>query len=288
MIRQLLDFVKDCGAMRHDALDRRRRHPTGGGRRGCATSVAVAHTLRLRAAPPDGRAAIDIPVAKGEAMHRSRHCQRTLFGLLLGGLGACASAGSRTDLGSELGKDVAASAQSDERTLAILHRSDVGEISAGMVAQERATDPAVKAFAVMMVSEHTKLDEQGNRLAQQINAAATLPDSTLQGILSADSAALRLTAEPAAFDRTYIAQQVAAHQRTLDVIDVGLKNSTHAEVKTALESQVRPAVARHLAMARQIQGRLSGSTASRGVTSGTSAGSVTESTTDSSAAPKKP
>ena len=221
-------------------------------------------------------------------MHRSRKRQRTILCLLLGGLGACAPAGSRTELGAALGKDVAASAQSDERTLAILHRSDVGEISAGTVAQERATDPAVKAFAVMMVSEHTKLDEQGNALAQQINASATLPDSTLQGILSADSAALKLTANLAAFDPTYMAQQVASHQRTLDVIDVGLKHSTHAEVKTALESQVRPVVARHLAMARQIQSRLAGSTASRGVTSGTSAGSVMESTTDSSAAPRKP
>ena len=116
-------------------------------------------------------------------MFRSHQCPRTIFFLLLGGLGACASAGSP----AAQANDLASGATSDERTLAILHRSDVGEISAGTVAQERATDPAVKAFAVMMVSEHTRLDEQGNRLAQQIHAAATLPDSTLPGLLSADS-----------------------------------------------------------------------------------------------------
>ena len=217
-------------------------------------------------------------------MHQSRQCQRTIFFLLVGGLGACASAASNTAQSA----DLAASATSDERTLAILHRSDVGEISAGMVAQQRATDPSVKAFAVMMVSEHTKLDEQGNRLAQQINAAATLPDSTLPGILSADSMALHTTADLAAFDRTYIAQQVAAHQRTLAVVDAGLSHAKDAQVKAALESQVRPAIARHLAQARQIQSRLAGSTASRRTTTGTSAGSVTESPADSSSGTKKP
>ena len=217
-------------------------------------------------------------------MHRSRQRQRTVFLLLLGGLGACASSGSNTAQSA----DLAASAQSDEKILAILHRSDVGEISAGMTAQQRATDPAVKAFAVMMVSEHTRLDEQGNRLAQQLHASSALPDSTLPGILSADSTALRLADNGAAFDRTYMAQQVAAHQRTLEVVDAGLRNAKDAQVKTALDSLVRPAVARHLAQARQIQSRLAGSTASRGMTRGTSAGSVTESPADSSTAPKKP
>jgi putative membrane protein len=216
-------------------------------------------------------------------MYRSRQCQRTIFFLLLGGLGACASAGSSATRSA----DLAASAQSDERILAILHRSDVGEISAGRVAQERAVDPAVKAFATMMISEHTRLDEEGNRLAQQIHASAVLPDSTLPGILSADSAALHLARDGAEFDRTYMTQQVAAHQRTLEVVDAGLPKAKDAQVKTALESQVRPAVARHLAMAQQIQGRLAGSTASRGVRSGTSAGSVTESPADSSTT-KKP
>jgi len=226
-------------------------------------------------------------------MYRSGHCQRTIFFLLLGGLGACASAGSNAAQSA----DLAASAQSDERILAILHRSDVGEISAGTVAQQRALDPAVKGFATMMISEHTRLDEQGNRLAQQIHASSTLPDSTLPGILSADSTALRLAKDGAEFDRTYMAQQVAAHQRTLAVVDAGLPNAKDAQVKTALESQVRPAIARHLAMARQIQSRLAGSTATRGpttdmrrpgATTSTSGGSVTESPTDSSTSPKKP
>jgi putative membrane protein len=228
-------------------------------------------------------------------MHRSQRRQRTIFFLLLGGLGACASAGSPAAESSQLARNV----QNDDQILAVLHTSDVGEIAAGTYAQEHATDPSVKAFAMMMVSEHTKLDEEGNRLAQQIRATSTLPDSTLPQILRADSAALRAAPAGATFDRTYISQQVAAHQRTLDVVDASLPIAKNADLKTALQSQVRPAVSRHLAQARQIQARLGSSTMSRGMTSprdstmrartttGTSAGSVTESPTDSSAT-KKP
>jgi len=229
-------------------------------------------------------------------MYRTQRRQRTIFFLLFGGLGACASTGSSATQSAGL----AATAQSDERTLAILHRSDVGEIAAGMMAQERATDPSVKAFAMMMVSEHTKLDEEGNRLAQQIHASSVLPDSTLPQIMRSDSVALRTAQDGPAFDRAYIAQQVAAHQRTLEVVDAGLTKATDPQVKTALQSQVRPAVVRHLAQARQIQTRLNGSTASRGLnppsdsakrpgtTTNMSGGSVTESPADSSATPKKP
>jgi putative membrane protein len=229
-------------------------------------------------------------------MYRSQPRQRTIFILLLGGLGACASTGSPAAESAQ----IATSVRSDEQILAVLHASDVGEIAAGTMAQERATDPSVKAFAMMMVSEHTKLDEQGNALAQKLHASSTLPDSTLPQILRADSAALRAAPAGAQFDRTYISQQVAAHQRTLDVVDASLPITKNAELKTALQSQVRPAVARHLSQARQIQTRLAGSTASRGLNppsdsarrpgtmTNTSGGSVTESPTDSSAAPKKP
>jgi predicted outer membrane protein len=59
-----------------------------------------------------------------------------------------------------------------------------------------------------------------------------------------------------AFDRAYIAQQVTAHARTLAIVDAAIARGTQAELKTALQSQVRPSVAQHLQMAQQIQQRL--------------------------------
>ncbi|MDF1502762.1 DUF4142 domain-containing protein [Roseisolibacter sp. H3M3-2] len=61
-----------------------------------------------------------------------------------------------------------------------------------------------------------------------------------------------------AFDRAYVAQQVAAHARTLALVDAAIARGENAELKTALQSQVRPAVAAHLEEARALQARVGG------------------------------
>jgi len=61
---------------------------------------------------------------------------------------------------------------------------------------------------------------------------------------------------PNAFDRAYVAQQVTAHARTLALVDAAISRAQQAELRTMLESQVRPSVAAHLQQAQQLQQRL--------------------------------
>ena len=61
-----------------------------------------------------------------------------------------------------------------------------------------------------------------------------------------------------AFDRAYVTQQVAAHARTLALVDAAIQRAQQAELKTALETQVRPKVAEHLRMAQELQTRMGG------------------------------
>ncbi len=58
------------------------------------------------------------------------------------------------------------------------------------------------------------------------------------------------------FDAAYVAQQVAAHARTLALVDAAIQRAEKAELKTALETQVRPKVAEHLRMAQELQARI--------------------------------
>lgn len=217
-------------------------------------------------------------------MYRSQQRHRTIFCLLLGGLGACASTSKSPGAQSA---QISTSVRSDANVLALLHASNVGEITSSVMAQARATDSAVKSFATMMVSEHTTLDQQANALARQIGVTPALPDSTLPEIQRSESDSLRGTAAGADFDRTYIGQQVVAHQRTLSLVDASITIAQHAELKTALQTQVRPSVVRHLSQARDLQSRLggvaasrstnpSGANAGRPATPGVSNGSVTE------------
>ena len=60
------------------------------------------------------------------------------------------------------------------------------------------------------------------------------------------------------FDAAYVAQQVAAHARTLALVDAAIQRAQQAELRTALETQVRPKVAEHLRMAQELQTRIGG------------------------------
>jgi putative membrane protein len=206
---------------------------------------------------------------------------------LLAALAACSTAsqpGSMSASGPTTHAGI--SVRDDAQIFGALHVSNVAEITAAMTAQQKGTDSAVKSFASMMMSEHSALDQQGNALAQQIGVTASQPDSALTVQQRNEADALRSAPAGAQFDRLYISQQIADHQRTLNLVDNSIAAAQHAELKTALQSQVRPAVAQHLARARQIQSSLgSPSNASAGAagsnttsTSGSGTGSSTGST----------
>jgi predicted outer membrane protein len=61
----------------------------------------------------------------------------------------------------------------------------------------------------------------------------------------------------AAFDLAYVRSQVFDHERTLAIIDAAIAQSQSADLRAALQTQVRPAVASHLEMAHQLMQKLS-------------------------------
>jgi putative membrane protein len=280
-ITQILASVKYLGWSRRQPLD--------------AGWVRTAHTF---CAPSVRHATVAVA-----SPHRSEerlmdryhsHRLRATAGFLFAGLGACASSSQTMATMSPAAQSAQAgkSVRDDANIFALLHTSNMGEVTAGMLAQQRATDTAVKAFGGMMVTEHSALDQQGNALAQQLGVTPALPDSTLPRLQRVEADSLR--AATARFDRMYIGQQIIAHQRTLDLVDASIAMAQHAELKTALQQQVRPAVSAHLARAREIQSRIGGGGlppgggigATRGgTTTNTSAGSVTESPPGSSTTP---
>ena len=164
-----------------------------------------------------------------------------------------ANASVSSGVSAETGAGSAAmGARSDANIVALLHESNVGEIQAGTLAQQRATNSAVKSFAQQMVTEHTTLDQRGNALAQQAGIAPALPDSTLPNQQRQEASQLQ-GATGSGFDRAYIAQQVAAHQRTLALVDASIPIAQNAQLKTMLQSEVRPRVAAHLQTAQNLQ-----------------------------------
>jgi putative membrane protein len=202
--------------------------------------------------------AASVTVAQELLMYRSQPRRPLATStILLAAFAACSSTsqpGSLTPSGPTTHAGI--SVRDDAQIFGALHVSNVGEITAAMTAQQKAANESVKSFASMMVTEHSSLDQQGNALAQQLGVTASQPDSALNVQQRNEADALRAAPAGAQFDRLYISQQIADHQRTLNLVDNSIAAAQRAELKTALQSQVRPAVAQHLARARQIHASL--------------------------------
>jgi putative membrane protein len=145
----------------------------------------------------------------------------------------------------------------DEDIAHIVVTANTIDIDAGGLAEANASSDRVKAFGKQMVTDHTGVNQMASDLAGRLSLTPT-DNATSQALKSAaDATKGRLQALTGAeFDRAYIDNEVAFHQQVLDAIDTTLlPNAKNAELKGLIE-QVRPAIAGHLEMAKQIQASL--------------------------------
>jgi len=135
-----------------------------------------------------------------------------------------------------------------------LTESDMYEIKAAQIAEQRSKDPEVKAFAALMVKDHTAMDSD---MRPKIDAAAQQPATELDKRRSGFIDHLNSTSA-ADFDKTYIDQQVAAHQEALSLLQGYAQNGGDAGLN-ALAGTATPKVQAHLDRGQAIQSKLSAS-----------------------------
>jgi putative membrane protein len=133
------------------------------------------------------------------------------------------------------------------------------DVELARVALERTTSASVKAFAQMMIDDHTGVNEQAAALARKLGVTPVANDVSASLRSGADEAKSELTKlSGGAFDRAYMDREVAYHQAVLGALDDLLIPTTeNAELKGLLEV-VRPAIAAHLERAREIRRSLGG------------------------------
>ena len=125
------------------------------------------------------------------------------------------------------------------------------EIQAAKIAQQKATSPDVKAFAKMMVIDHTALGNEAQPvIAKSGKTPPTDLDQRRQGLLDNLRAA-----GSADFDKVYISQQVAAHKETLTLLNGYAQNGNDAGLKE-LATKAAPKVQGHLDKAQTLQTKL--------------------------------
>jgi putative membrane protein len=149
-----------------------------------------------------------------------------------------------------------ASAQSvnDAQIASIVVTANQVDIDAGKLAKSRSTNKDVKAFAELMITDHTGVNKSAKDLVTELKV--TPQDNPTSQSLKAGghkNLAHLKTLKGAAFDKAYVDHEVAYHQQVIDALDKTLiPGATNDELK-ALLIKVRPAFVAHLEHAKHLQ-----------------------------------
>ena len=122
--------------------------------------------------------------------------------------------------------------------------SDMFEIESGKIAQSKATSAGLKDYAAQMVTDHTNSTAELKAAADRDDVTAGAGAMTAEQRANLD--ALR-AASGAAFDEAYKTQQIAAHQKALDVLRGYNVTGTAPQLKQ-FAAKTAPIVQGHLQM----------------------------------------
>ena len=147
---------------------------------------------------------------------------------------------------------------SDRLFLSKAAQGGLMEVTAGKLAEQRGSDPAVKAYGQKMVADHTAANEKLKSLA----------DSKQMPLPSAVSAEERTsldkleTLNGAEFDRSYAQMMVKDHTEDVNEFEKAARKSKDSDVR-AFAATTLPTLRHHLVMANQLSSRSASSAPTR-------------------------
>lgn len=221
-----------------------------------------------------------------------------VLALMVGAL-ACADQGD--DLDTEIDAVPPAAETTPSPTSAVLSEAEVvqavtavnqAEIEEAELARTKSENEQVRAFAEMMITDHTRMLEESAQGATAAPPPAGTPDAQTPGTatqppagagtslpgggvvqqLEQESQQARTRLEGltgADFDQAYIDRQVEAHQRALDLIESQLLPSAQDPLLRQQLEGALPVIQQHLQRAQEIQQQLGAGAPDAGDTTGT-------------------
>lgn len=185
----------------------------------------------------------------------------TACGVAILTAGACASTVAQSAAGEVIlpsASDIGSMRFTDANIAAVGSSANQDEIQTSRIALDRSRNDAVRAFAQMMIDQHTGVESQMQQLLSR--KGMTPMDNQLSTRMKANLAVTlpALQARSGAdFDMNYMQHQVDAHTLTLNALDSALiPQAQDAELRMMLTNTVRPAVAMHLERARALHDSL--------------------------------
>jgi putative membrane protein len=136
--------------------------------------------------------------------------------------------------------------------------ANMAEINEAKVAEKKATNAQVKAFARQMVTDHEAMLKDAKSLATKLNAQADTANGDAKDLLKDANDELKELTDKAAgadWDKEFIEKEVDGHQHVLDKLQDAAKNTTDPDLRAALEKATGK-VQQHLTKAQDIQAKL--------------------------------
>ena len=150
-----------------------------------------------------------------------------------------------------------AAAPNDAQIAAIVVAANQVDIDAGKLAESKASNEDVKAFAHRMVTDHADVNKQAVELVTKLKVTPQ-DNPTSESLKSGGgkNIAHLKKLSGTAFDKAYIDHEVAYHEQVLDAVDKTLIPNAKNEELKALLVKVRPAFVAHTEHAKQVQASL--------------------------------
>lgn len=140
----------------------------------------------------------------------------------------------------------------DPDIVAHLTMGDSMEVAMSQPEAQSAADTAVRAFAQMLVSDHSQALAQDRALEQQVNAGAPSPadtaDARMMNMMMHRMSAMSGSGNS---DRAFVAMQRMHHQHMLNELQMMRSRASNPAVRQQIDNAI-PVVQRHLARAQQL------------------------------------
>jgi putative membrane protein len=174
--------------------------------------------------------------------------------LIAGGLGlahtaqaaeekAKTDAAKKTETAKTEKSPAAALSDKDKDFIQTAAKGGMMEVEMGKMGQKQAKSADVKKFATLMVTDHTKANNELKTLAKK------------KGVTLDAAAAKMDKMDDATFDKTYMADMVKDHEKDVAEFEKQAKDGSDADVK-AWANKTLPTLKKHLEKAKEVQGKL--------------------------------
>jgi len=170
----------------------------------------------------------------------------TVFTCLMLGTAAIASA-----------QNTSGAAPTDPQIAMIAVTANNVDIDAGKLAAQKSSNPKVKQFAQMMVTDHTSVNKKATALAKKLKVTPEESHTSRSLKSDGDKTLEKLRGlSGAEFDKAYVDNEVGYHEAVIKVVtDTLIPNTKNAELKKLLET-AGPVFNSHLTHAKELQSSL--------------------------------